>query len=546
MYAARLRQKWLRRIKSIGVALLLPLPPLPSFAASPPTITNVSLVNVTPSSFSVVWAASPGTSAVSVYADPGGVTNLAGQVGIEFYPLHTGDPSLTDAYDRRLNQAALRQKTISQGLVHVRVCKCNPGTTYYYRLQVTNSAGQAVWPATGPLSAATTAQENAFVLQSQQLILNLPGLDPSGLIVLLANSNTPSVLAAVAGDGAPSNQVYFSVSDLIAASGNTNYLPLGNQQFTAQVLGNSSNAASQTFSLNFTTGFLVGQENQFDLGSYAVLNIGSEILRAGDSGTVPIGLYASGITNLTFVLNLPTNRFSALTLQPISAQLSSASLHPLGSNSLQAAFVAIPGQTLEGNQEIAQLNFTASSNQPSAFVPLVPQSLHGVNADGSSANNFAVQSGRLVIIGNEPLVEATLSPSGVRSLALYGKPWASYEVQSTTNLVRPIAWSNFLRVPMTNLVQVFSGLDTNQAVVFYRAYEFMANPPLLEAKLANQNRSLLAYGVPGTNYVVQYSTNLSGVVAWYPLLNYTLTNSFQFITGIGNTNPIVFYRLKKP
>src|SRR6266849_2845117 len=57
-------------------------------------ITNVSTVNVTPTSFSVVWATAPTlTPLISVYADPGGVTNLAGQLGVEYYPLHTGDPA---------------------------------------------------------------------------------------------------------------------------------------------------------------------------------------------------------------------------------------------------------------------------------------------------------------------------------------------------------------------------------------------------------------------------------------------------------------------
>src|SRR6266496_4389527 len=94
------------------------LVPLFSPAAAPLTIANVYVVNITPSSFSVVCAASPGITTLSVFADPAGVTNLAGQVGLEFYPTHSGDPSLTDSYARRLSQTILRQKTISQGLVH--------------------------------------------------------------------------------------------------------------------------------------------------------------------------------------------------------------------------------------------------------------------------------------------------------------------------------------------------------------------------------------------------------------------------------------------
>lgn len=153
-------------------------------------ITNVVPVNITPSGFSVVWTGpASATPAISVFTDPAGTTNLAGQVGIEFYPLQTGDPASATPYLRRLNQAQLRQKTMSQGLFHARVSACRPGTTYYYRLSATSPGGQevSVWPTNGPLPAVTTASENAFVVQSHQLIFNLPGLDPAGSIVLLRN-----------------------------------------------------------------------------------------------------------------------------------------------------------------------------------------------------------------------------------------------------------------------------------------------------------------------------------------------------------------------
>lgn len=109
-------------------------------------ISNVAAVNITPSSFSLVWSGSsasksPGTPAISVFADSAGALNLAGQMGIDFFPLHTGNPALTNSYDRRLDQAALRQKTSSQGLVEVRVSGCAPNTTYYYQLQETDTQG---------------------------------------------------------------------------------------------------------------------------------------------------------------------------------------------------------------------------------------------------------------------------------------------------------------------------------------------------------------------------------------------------------------------
>ena len=511
-------------------------------------ITNVAVVNITPSCFSVVWAGpASGTPAISVFTDSAGATNLAGEVGIEFFPSHTGDPGSANPYQRRLDQAQLRQKSLSRGLFHVRISGCRPETTYYYRLQTTSLGGQegVVWPAVGPLPTVKTASENAFVVQSHQLIFNLPGLDPTGSIVILSNSNTPSLLAAVAGDGVSSNQVYFSLSDLIAATGNTNYVPVGAQEFTASVLASSSNVLAQTYSLGFTTDWLIGQANLVELGNYMVLGIGAASLRAGESVSLPITLNASSITNVAFLLDLPTDRFRSLSLQAVSPLSYSASLQPISSNTVRVELAALPGQTLQGNRQVALLNFVTASNQSSAFVPVSPRALRGLNFDGTPVNVLAARAGRLVIVGEEPLLEALRASGGNRSLALYGKPWASYAIEYTTDLSNP-AWIHLLRTPMTNLVQVFSGLDTNPALILYRAYEFAPDPPLLEAGRVALNRSLLVYGRAGTNYSLQYATNLSGVVAWYPQLRFTLTNSFQHLTTPGGAEPRMFYRIERP
>jgi hypothetical protein len=132
--------------------------------------------------------------------------------------------------------------------------------------------------------------------------------------------------------------------------------------------------------------------------------------------------------------------------------------------------------------------------------------------------------------------------AGNPNLVLYGIPGESYKIQSSTNLAR--GWSDLLLVPMTNIEQVFPNLDAATPSVFFRAYSFNADPPIIQASLAGMQRSLLAYGIPGTNYTLLTSTNLSSAAAWSPVLNYTLTNSFQFFTNLGNGSP-VFYRLKR-
>jgi hypothetical protein len=531
----------------VGLACFL-LGPWPAGAQM--LLTNVMAVNVTPSSFSVVASVSPAITpstavSVNVFSSPGGHTNLAGQVGVEYYPLNSGDPSSTDSYGSLMSMAALRQDSMNLGLIYARMSDCSPNTTYYFQITVTNSAnGQsAVWPPSGPLPSATTAQENSFVLQSQQLLVTLDDSDPPGSIITLSTSNSPSVLAAVVGDGAGTNQAFFDVNDLIAASGGTNYSPVGSQLFAASVLGSPSSGLTQTYDLIFPNNFSVGQLDAVSLGALsATISLGTGVMLAGGSGSVPITLGSQGaLIGLSFVLNLPANLFTAISVQSTNPALNVPSLSVLSSNALRLSFTAASGQSLEGSQQIAQLNLTAASNQSSAFVALWPQAPQGTNAGAGLTNVFSVQSGRAVIIGPQPLLDMQLL-AGSRDLVLYGIPGQSYQIQSLTDLARPNSWSDFLRVPMTNLTQIIPDLDPTPAALFFRAYLLDADPPILQGSLSGANRSLLAFGLAGTNYTLQTSSNL---VAWHPLLNYTLTNSFQFFTNLGAGSP-AFYRIEKP
>jgi hypothetical protein len=444
-------------------------------AGASATITNVATVNVTPSSFSVVWVDSPAliptqTPTISVYADPAGNTNLAGQVGVEWYPLNGGSPTATNAYQQRLSQASLRQESQNLGFTEVRISGCAPQTTYYYRVGVNGPSGPvATFPASGPLPSVTTGQANGFIADSLQLLINVSPSTPAGSIILLSNTNTPSVLAAVVGDGTGSNQVYFSLSDLLAAGGTTNFAPVGAQEFVARELGNGPGSTPQTYDLTFNSSFNVGVENQFTIGSYLSLAVGMTIAQAGQSGSLPIQmLYGSGITNLTVALQLPTGDFSSLSVGLVSNQLNSAKLQIVNPGLVSINFGS-GGQNLQG--ALAQLNFTVMTNQASGFVPVTPTVQSVVNADGSLTTNFQAQAGQIVIIGRQPILEPLpTTPDGVRSLALYGNPGTNYHLQASTDLGNPAAWSDVLSIPMTNFLQVISGLDTNPPAIFYRAY----------------------------------------------------------------------------
>lgn len=88
-------------------------------------------------------------------------------------------------------------------------------------------------------------------------------------------------------------------------------------------------------------------------------------------------------------------------------------------------------QFLIGTQQVAWLHFSTVSNQTSAFVYLNLDNTVGQQPDGTEVRNFAAQSGRLVIIGEQPLLEAIPGANGQHEVILYGKPGGTYTIHST-------------------------------------------------------------------------------------------------------------------
>jgi hypothetical protein len=134
---------------------------------------------------------------------------------------------------------------------------------------------------------------------------------------------------------------------------------------------------------------------------------------------------------------------------------------------------------------------------------------------------------------------------GGRGLILYAKPNSAYALEYATNLNTPTFWTPLPPIVVTSLVTPVIGINSASKQLFYRAVETFADPPIVQAvRNPDNSRNLVLYGKPNTQYSVEYKTNLSNVVPWVPLLNTTLTNSFGTV-AVPNTNPVIFYRLKK-
>ena len=229
-----------------------------------------------------------------------------------------------------------------------------------------------------------------------------------------------------------------------------------------------------------------GWTNMTDVASFTVAvgdcvqpGLGQQILLAGSSGRVPIYLISTvPLTNLEMILVSPPGRLVSFSIQPIVPQICASSITPLTNSFQQLNLMACANQWLMGTQQVAWLNFTAATNQSSAFVSLQFTNLRGYEPDGTPVANFAPQAGRVVVVGQEPLLECVRGTNAQPQLILYGKPAITCAIEWRANLVVG-NWGNVLTgltVP-TNLWLSVSPPPSGSALNFYRASGTLAPAP---------------------------------------------------------------------
>lgn len=510
-------------------------------AANAAIVTNVAPVNVTPTSFSILCRSTYDIS-IAVFADASGTSDLTSQLSIESFPIHTGNPDLLAGYSRRQSQLLLRQKEQGFDFVLIRVTGCQPGATYYYKLI---NSPTSVYPSSGPLPSVTTEQENTFVIDDQLLILDIPGLDNLGRIVTLTHTNAAHPLAAVIGDGVGTNQVFFNLNDLFNLATSGNLAPLGSQTFNVDVWGPGGADTLAQFTVSFSLNFNTGQGNLVGVGTeYLVSSIGSAVLQAGQSTNVPVNLNSSaGLATLDLTLNVPPGHLSTLSLTSLAPEVD-----PVGVKvTVQSATNVVlhlpvrSGQVISGNKEVAQLSFSANSGQQSAFVPLTLRQVVATRPNSALMTNLTLVSGRLVIVGRESLLEAGLANNGAQGMTLYANPYFCYALEYSTNVGVGSFWTRLPPIAVTQLATPVSGLDGAFRQIFYRAVEFNADPPYIEAN-RNQDgsRYLTLFGKPGSAYVIESAGALRTQPNWSSVAYVPLSMPF---TNIPVTDQgTVFYR----
>jgi len=218
------------------------------------------------------------------------------------------------------------------------------------------------------------------------------------------------------------------------------------------------------------------------------IELGTGVVQVGTTSSIPLTVFSSAnVTNLSFSLGYPVNRFTNWTIAPSNTVVGAASAQSLSALKTLFSLTAANIDTLQGSAQLGSLFFEALA-APSAFVPLTITNVVATKSDGSLVTNIATAEGGIVVIGSQPLLEASWATNLQRQLILYGNPGASYQVIYTTNLVAT-KWVPLWDVPLTNLFESFE-LSNNFPEVFYRAWLSSSNPPLLDLPAPTQTNSV--------------------------------------------------------
>ena len=110
-------------------------------------------------------------------------------------------------------------------------------------------------------------------------------------------------------------------------------------------------------------------------------------------------------------------------------------------------------------------------------MPLNVPPFDATKADGSLLTGRPAQSGRVVVVGQAALLEATLDAGGNRGLILYGKPSSTFAIEYTTSPGSPRTWTRLSAgFSLTSLATPVPLPNPAPAFVLYRAAQLSAAP----------------------------------------------------------------------
>ena len=185
---------------------------------------------------------------------------------------------------------------------------------------------------------------------------------------------------------------------------------------------------------------------------------GSALVRLAEAGSVPVDFFSTApLGSVQCLLHYDGNFLANVAVEALAPTVASVTLDRVDADSARLTFLAQAGRTLQGTQQLARLHFTAVPVHASTIVPLQVRFLAGQRAlatgggSGGSAGQFLpptplANDGRIIVLGEQPLIEGRLVRSGSqtrREISVYGLPNRSFTLQSSTQPDDEEAWQDW-------------------------------------------------------------------------------------------------------
>jgi hypothetical protein len=207
------------------------------------------------------------------------------------------------------------------------------------------------------------------------------------------------------------------------------------------------------------------------VNDYIETTLGFAAMAGGESTNVPIDIFSSAIvSDLQCSLQFPPERITNVTVTALLPGTASVTLQQQNPGDFLLTLTAMPGQTIQGTQHLARLSFSAITNQSSAFVPLHISSVAGTRVGAGLTPSTLANDGRVVIVGDQPLLETLPPTNGNRQLMFYGKRNSTNRIQYATRLGTNVVWTNRATITITtsNQYRVLPVGNSPAPPVFYR------------------------------------------------------------------------------
>jgi hypothetical protein len=347
------------------------------------------------------------------------------------------------------------------------------GDELIYSLNTNAPVGVVLHPYTGKLTWATTegSGPKSYTLTITVLDSGLPRLGASrSITVTVSDENAPPIITPVAARTAregqaitftavandidlPAQSISFSLASgaptgaAISASGLFNWRPSdfqGGRSYNIGIVATDNGAPimSSTQAVNITVR---------DTRSDVIMNIGTTNVIAGASIAVPILLNSgSDLRDLAFDLQLTDPHFTHVELAPAGSELLSSVLEPAEDGRHRVRLEFDPARIQGGTRPVGVLHFGTRTNGRSSIAELAASGLSAVRIEGEEIANTSLQSGRIFMIENEPLMDAAVVSSNLVRLIFYAKPGPQLIKEERGDLGASGAWLEATGLTMSN------------------------------------------------------------------------------------------------